>query len=383
MQINVVQACVVNGTAYAVGAQGVPDADGAILLSTGRGLLIPAIRAAAVQNLRAYAGASIAYIYADAPAGPLPSGYSVTSTPPTSRQFFAAASQITPWIFTGLTIGVPYTLSVTPVYSDASILGVAAASNSITPQSQPVAINSVRNPLALWLCADKVVNNAGTSQPANAAAIASWLDASGNGYSAPSSASAATTMLTSWINGKSAVALSGAGSGFLPPLFTTGNLGSAFTIFMAMQSTLSGVQQFVAGVDAPTAVAKNGFNVDANGTSVRAWSAEGAFILTETAAANTPLVLEVTFPGNLYINGTKQATANQFLTAIPKNAYPWQIGNNPHFGNNMIGDIGTLLVYRGVLSSADRLLVRQFLASYYGITVNTTPESPAIPGIPV
>lgn len=335
-----------------------------------------------VSNLNTWAGSGQAFIYCDAPAGILPSFYEVSSTPITTPQIFSAASQITPWVFTGLTNGTAYTFTVTPIYNLSSP-GISATSNSITPQVQPVAIASTRNPLALWLSADKIVNNAGTSQPANSAGIATWLDASGNGTSVPSASSAATTMLTSWTNGKSAVAMSGVSSGFLPANFTTTFIGSAFTVFIVMQSTLSGNTQFIASVDAATGVAKNGFNLDNNGTAVRAWSSENVFIPSATAIANTPFILEATFPGQLYINGTKQSTANYFLTAIAKNTYPWQIGNNPKFGLNMIGDIGSVLVYKGVLSGVDRQTVRQALGAYYNISVVTAGGDLAVPGVPV
>lgn len=88
----------------------------------------------------------------------------------------------------------------------------------------------------------------------------------------------------------------------------------------------------------------------------------------------TELVYDGSLPANerakIYLNGTVDITATEFSTAIPNTNSPLTIGDlNPGRNAFFEGDIAEVIIYRTALSSAERIIVENYLGAKYDLTV--------------
>lgn len=239
--------------------------------------------------------------------------------------------------------------------------------------------------LFLWLAADKL-NNVNTSLPANNSSIATWYDISGNGgLATQSSVSDQPVFKTNIANGQPGALFSqGSPSDILTVLNATYlNPTTAVTCFAVAQTTtltpagdsgIAGIfrKRVTSGV-APYALGQQNGNLyfigtESNGASVT--------VTTPVPAINTPFVLEGYFDaaGSVSVKVNNVAAVTSALSGTIKTTFQSDlaVGQDNQFftSRGWNGYIFEVLLYSKFLPSNQRLAIRQYLGSKYGITVS-------------
>ncbi|MCB9448709.1 MAG: hypothetical protein H6585_10230 [Flavobacteriales bacterium] len=203
----------------------------------------------------------------------------------------------------------------------------------------------------LWLKADYLSQGDGT-------AVTSWTDASGNGFDfAQATGSKQPTYKTNILNGQPVVRFDGGDA--LNSTTITSNAGD-HTVFGVLNST-SNTYTFdnTDGARWLTAIHTSGAYWDG------AW--KGTAIATGATVKIHSWVLddagaEVFTDGTSYTTGTWDATSKMGGTQV--------LGARQDQSTQMMtGDMGEWIVYEGALNTAQRIIVENYLASKYGITI--------------
>ncbi len=221
---------------------------------------------------------------------------------------------------------------------------------------------------------------------ANGASVASWADASGNGFTAtaqtPLSTTNQPTFLTNNVNtiipgvnfrGTDLLTLgTPAGLNFVPQtsswtFIAAGNVNTGASGTYISKAT-NGNRQYQYTVDSST---PNRFGEFTGGTFVvgtqtatGAWKIPVATVPTGTTGVNT------------YINGTADLTNQGIGTTTAPNPTDVLIGarrnnTNADAGFNLTGVLGEVIMYNVVLSTAQRTIVENYLSAKYAVTTAT------------
>jgi len=263
-------------------------------------------------------------------------------------------------IVSGLTNGTPYTFTVQPVTND--VAGVGVVTNSVTPTALPVP--TVSADVAYWFAARKLAG-----PPANGAAVATLTDFSGAARHAPLAAGGtAATFNNSW-NTKSALTF--ANSYYTLP-FANDSLSEQLSMIIVADYT-GGTSNDARIIDNMT-VSGDQYNW---GLDTFASGSQGFRMIMQGGMANssanisgsTPYIVSITMPGKEYVNGTKSTGDIGGATA---NAEKINIGGlltktSATWSKAFPGRIAEIIVFRGVLSQAERWAWEAYLAGQYGM----------------
>jgi len=325
------------------------DGGGKGTLGTDDGLL-----ALAVQNLRLCAKSGGLLVYWDRPTTGPADSYSLSVSPggQTSSTTSTSAN------ITGLTNGVAYTVTVTPVTAGGT---GTASSATATPTAGPVAVDG----LALWYDANQ-------ESYSNGASVTALTDRSGNGKHSLGVSTSNPLFVSSWTNSKPAVAFTSAGSKFLKTGIKVSDVPGPVTVFWVGQlDSVSGNKRILNWRSAAALGVRQGLMIDHNATTLRAYSSEISH-QDITVSASTPYIIsDVCGASTIYLNGTASSSVTK-SSAPPLNPGVDQyLYFNSDYGTATYGDqkCGELLVYNRALTQAERWVVEAYLAAKYNITV--------------
>lgn len=233
----------------------------------------------------------------------------------------------------------------------------------------------------LWLKAD-----AGTSTTVNGNFVSTWNDQSGNANHAAQGATANQPVYrTSIINARPALFFDNTGGALIDELVVADNANldntTGLTIF-----TIS-VPEYLDGAARSIISKRNGanlnesymlfyytgnyFNADVDGIADR-------FPSTTMFSNHTPYMIDMMYDGTqaaasrskLYVNGALNVTHSETSASIPDYASNITIGStNTGDGRPFGGYISEVIVYRKTLNTAEKVIINNYLAAKYNITM--------------
>ncbi|MFY0605454.1 MAG: choice-of-anchor D domain-containing protein, partial [Cyclobacteriaceae bacterium] len=228
--------------------------------------------------------------------------------------------------------------------------------------------------LQLWVKAD-----AGTNTTTDGDAITSWIDQSGYGHSFANATSPAYQ--SNVLNGQPVIRFDH-GESMQATGFTDNFTSTGFTIFTIAKWDAPGGDQGFLGFKSQTGLGSNQgvtfFVDDLNGTSttLRVSSPSSGSLGGSTWSSTTtdPHLLSFTRSTSLlnaYDGGTNVVNdVNE--GAIYDGTDPWIIGNYYNSNNKFFdGDVAEFILYEGVLTTAPRIIVENYLSAKYDITTST------------
>lgn len=228
--------------------------------------------------------------------------------------------------------------------------------------------------LRLWLDATDPAGNG--IQPANASAVSSWVDKSGNGNTVTQGTGANQPVYqTGVLNGKPVVRFDGTND--LMVKSSASSLGTTVTMFVV--GTTNGNASFNRGTffDYSTgAVTNTGANLIQKETSPN--MAVGFFDGTLDQFDGTAITLPYTAVmyiyntgsnGFLFQNGVQTATGATGNISGAPNVYTIGSLFNSVGGWFLNGDVAEVIFYNGNISTAQKLLVNRYLGNKWGIAV--------------
>lgn len=325
----------------------------------------------APRNVLATSGYQSASVSWSAPAFGTPISYLAVSTPGNIAGVVTGTSAQ----FSGLTNGVAYTFSVQTVSGYG--IGTAATSNSVTPSATVPVHLQIPN-LAVFL-------DASQGSPGS-----TWADSSGSGNDAKSvltvagpypsvfSVTAPTATTDANLNGKAVVAYSTNKGHSLPANFNTQTYGDKMTFFVVFDQTAAAASSVLFGNRDRTAALINypfysSLRIDTDSTTgTTLWEVNnlGNITLQRNSAAltlNTGVILSMTAPGALFLNGTKQTN---LVNAMGKNFNRFAIACDPGNGGFYMGvNVAQVIIFNRVLSDAERHTVEAALGSLFNVTM--------------
>lgn len=226
----------------------------------------------------------------------------------------------------------------------------------------------------LWLKADSI--NTGT-EPVNNSAITVWVDASGNSNGL--TAAGDPTYIESALNGNPAIRFDGASDGLFGPDVLDGNVGR--TIFAVLNPTTAdgtttsnylSLNSGSAGSGGEDFDLSTEIEVRLNGGAPN-WNTPanaGVYNLIATSVMAGGVANEM----ETYLDGTELTIAGSFAgsetQSINTGTSGTYLGGVGPATGTFIGDIAEVIVYDQELNTAQRVIVENYLAEKYALTIS-------------
>ena len=292
------------------------------------------------------------------PATGLVTSYTATASPGGASCTTTALS----CTITGLTNGVSTTVTVTATNS----FGTGPASAAVPAGLPFPSVMSAANGMSLWLDgSDPSVlfssSSCAGSLATGTTAVGCWKDKSGSGENFTQSTAAAQPAVGAW-SGRSAVNFADAGR----VLNSIDANGKYQTVFVAANVTNPAAQGTIvdlfgqAGQDFNVRVGSNNGRIGpnsndwSNGTSVNGLPANWANG-AQAATANNPIPV---------ITSDQSATPLSFAASV----------SNTFLSRGVVGQVGDVITFNRVLTTAERRSVEEYLGYKWGVAV--TPAAP-------
>ncbi|HMQ77905.1 MAG TPA: hypothetical protein PKA92_17575, partial [Flavobacteriales bacterium] len=256
-------------------------------------------------------------------------------------------------------------------------------SSSIAAQTGPGGVGGSAT-TAIWLSADQgVYSNAGTTLAGNGDNVRQWNDRSGNGrHAGEVNVANRPNLATAVLNGRPVVRYTAANNDRLVSAgLTSGNQASAWVVarYTSLPSPNPGLLQGAATGDALSATAglKN-LGMWVSSSNTRPWGrgirSDGTLLevpQTTNTSTGTFYILNTNYGASLiqqYINNNAagSVTTNGTLRSWTDLCVGMQAGSE---GWN--GDIAEVILFNTALNATQRLVVANYLAAKYGLTLGT------------
>lgn len=236
--------------------------------------------------------------------------------------------------------------------------------------------------LELWVVANLAWQDSvgGTPADDDTEVVGAWEDQSGNGYHL-TVASNKPILKVNIVNSQPVVRFNGTNN----LLGNTGGLATAFTGEDKAITAFAVVKRSATGTFHPLL----SWGKSGNATPIfeaLGWGSSNAYLgVTRRDDASTFKsasggasdanfhVFEVVDDGttsNIYVDGTLTGSANQDTDVSTITLDDFKLGKRSQGANLLNGDVAEVVVYSVALSAGDRLLVRQYLADIYNITLS-------------
>lgn len=221
----------------------------------------------------------------------------------------------------------------------------------------------------LWLRADKDVLNNSDNPASNGEAVKTWTDQSGNNNDVTqATAGNQSIFTTAVINGYPVLRLDGTDDYMSTEL---GNLSAPVTIMA--------VTKFDQTQDAYV-LTLGDLNIN-NTASISRWTDDKYYCFTGSARYgpvlnnNQPYLLhaahKISVPyHNLYVDETAATVTDYGSSLITDGSFI--LGASRTIGSFLDGDVGEVIIYNQILNQAQKIIVENYLAAKYGITLLTT-----------
>jgi hypothetical protein len=233
--------------------------------------------------------------------------------------------------------------------------------------------------MVAWFDANDIDDNGiAGDNPANAAAIATWKDRSGNNRNATAAGTAQPTYRTNILNSKPVVRFDG-----INDVMSLGNITAVETqgqtIFVVGKASGAN-QMYVTRHDGGTGgsfyMASN--NTSAGGVHYMVQRASGARADIYTAGTNTNYrVMTVMYDGGVlksYENGALTGTKTGPGGALQSNTSNLKLGHYDSTSWYLNGDLAEVIIYNRNLSEGEQGRIEEYLATKWGIAT-TKPNS--------
>ncbi|MBL8010943.1 MAG: hypothetical protein JNJ64_10070, partial [Flavobacteriales bacterium] len=241
---------------------------------------------------------------------------------------------------------------------------------------------SATNPL--WLSADRgVYNNAGTTLASNGDNVRQWNDRSGNGRHAGETVLAnRPNLVTAVLNGLPVVRYTAANNDRLVSTgLTTGNQASAWVVtrYTSLPSTNPGLLQGAATGNAlaGSAALKN-LGMWVSSSNTRPWGrgirSDGTLLeisQTTNTSAGTFYIINNNYGASLIQQFINNNAAGSVATDGTLRSWTDMCVGMQAGSEGWNGDIAEVIVFNTALNATQRLVVANYLAAKYGLTLGT------------
>lgn len=230
-----------------------------------------------------------------------------------------------------------------------------------------------------------VKSDAGTSSTVNATAISSWNDQSGNGINvAQATANQQPSFATNVINGYPAIQFDNVSTTNDKLTAADNSLldnTSGYTFFMVTRpQTLDGNARAIISKRTTVGVDQSfmHFYYSTNKLYTDIQTTNDRYNTAAAFSANTNYLHTQQFDGTLaagsrcrtYVSGSLNITASETSTSVPDNNSPLVIGStDASDGRPFGGYIAEIIIYRTTLSTAERIIVENYLSAKYNIAL--------------
>lgn len=247
-----------------------------------------------------------------------------------------------------------------------NVSGIAAGSdNTLLTNSVPV-----QSQLAFWLRADVGVttNTDGT--------VAAWADQSGNGNNAAQTNDAnSPTYVASGLNGLPTLQF-GTAHYIDVPFSPTMALHRDYSIVAVMTTTTAGNNEILS-----RAVASRAAPFDARYTSAAIVAYRGntggngtftSVTATKNTAINVPGMTAIVVSGTnetFYLNGLPNGSGTLLLGVLDSQGIT-RVAGRDDIGVSLLGTLSEVMLFRGSLSTSDRLAINGYLANKYALPIS-------------
>jgi fibronectin type 3 domain-containing protein len=258
-------------------------------------------------------------------------------------------------------------------YVVSAVTPYAASGNSTQVSALPTA-----PAVTAWFKANAIAGLA------NGATVASWLDASGNGFTALQlTASKRPTYVVNAMNGLPVVRFNSANSTYLSFNRPVSNDWTMLIVYQSSQTNQGTGTSFWQGAglvngDQPGVANDFGTQLNANG-QVTVGTGNPDTAVSSGNGFNNGQPHVVTFERTestgelaLYVDGTEDATGTGGTNSQTAPPTLW-LGAVPSGGGFLSGDISEVMMFNTVLSDANRAVEESMLECKYGISGNASP----------
>ena len=223
----------------------------------------------------------------------------------------------------------------------------------------------------LWLRADMGVLNNTDSEASNGEAVKIWKDQSGNGnFVKQYNGSSQPQLSSNVINGMPVVRLDGTDDYMFDSL---GSLSAPLTLISVGRFTSSASDDYMLTIGDDLGNVKTVSISRENDDRYYAFTDNGKHY-GPGLNDNTPCMIHAVHNiasayHELYINETTQSPVDYTTSVVTNGSF--FLGTSKYLGNFLGGDVAELIIYDKKLNSAQKIIVENFLAAKYGISVAT------------